>query len=65
MITKSQASQLTELLHLPEATVEDMASIDGVGLFLVIRSTRRDAECPDCGTRSRHLHANHRYNIED
>jgi transposase len=65
MITKSQASQLTELLHLPEATVEDMAIIDGVGLFLVIRSTRRDAECPDCGKRSRHLHANHRYNIED
>jgi transposase len=65
MITKSQASQLTELLHLPEATVEDMAIIDGVGLFLVIRSTRRDASCPAVGTRSRHLRANHRYNIED
>ena len=65
MITKSQASQLTELLRLPEATVEDMAIVDGVGLFFVIRSTRRDAECPHCGKRSRHLHANHRYNIED
>jgi transposase len=62
MITKSQASQLTELLRLPEATVEDMAIVDGVGLFFVIRSTRRDAECPHCGKRSRYLHANHRYN---
>jgi transposase len=65
MITKSQASQLTELLRLPEATVEDMAVVDGVGLFFVINSTRRDAECPHCGKRSRHLHANHRYSIED
>ena len=65
MITKSQASQLTELLRLPEATVEDMTVVDGVGLFFVITSTRRDAECPHCGKRSRHLHTNHRYNIED
>ncbi len=65
MITKSQASQLTELLRLPEATVEDMAVVDGFGLFFVISSTRRDAECPRCGKRSRHVHTNHRYNIED
>ncbi len=39
--------------------------IDGVGLFFVISPTRRDAECPRCGKRSRHLHENHRYNIED
>ena len=65
MITKSQASQLTELLRLPEATVEDMTAVDGLGLFFVIRSTRRDAECPRCGKRSRHVHTNHRYNIED
>jgi len=65
MITKSQASQLTDLLRLPEATVEDMTVIDGVGLFFVIGSTRRDAECPRCGKRSRHLHTNYRYTIED
>jgi len=65
MITKSQASQLTELLGLPEAEVDDMTVVDGVGLFLVVSSTRRDAACPDCGKRSRHLHTNHRYNIED
>jgi transposase len=65
MITKSQASQLTDLLRLPEATVEDMTVIDGVGLFFVIGSTRREAECPRCGKRSRHLHTNYRYNIED
>ena len=65
MITKSQASQLTELLRLAEAEVEDMTVIDGVGLFFVIGSTRREAECPRCGKRSRHLHENHRYNIED
>lgn len=65
MITKSQANQLTELLGLPEAEVDDMTVIDGVGLFLVISSTRRDAKCPRCGKRSRHLHENHRYNIED
>ena len=65
MITKSQASQLTELLGLPETSVEDMAVVDGFGLCFVIRSTRRDAECPRCGNRSRHLHENHRYNIED
>lgn len=35
MITKSQASQLTELLHLPESSIEDMAVIDEVGLFFV------------------------------
>ncbi|MGF1520561.1 MAG: transposase family protein, partial [Nodosilinea sp.] len=65
MITKSQASQLTELLGLPEAAVDDMTVVDGVGLFFVVSSTRRDAECPHCGKRSRHLHTNHRYNIED
>ena len=65
MITKSQASQLTELLGLPETEVDDMTVIDGVGLFLVVSSTRRDAECPRCGKCSRHLHMNHRYNIED
>ena len=65
MITKSQASQLTELLGLPAAEVDDMTVVDGVGLFFVVRSTRRDAECPRCGKRSRHLHTNHRYNIED
>ena len=65
MITKSQANQLTELLGLPEATVEDMTSVEGVGLFLVINSTQVDAVCPDCGKRSRHLHTNHWYNIED
>lgn len=65
MITKSQASQLTELLGLPETEVEDMTVIDGVGLFFVISSTQRDAECPRCGKRSRHLHMNHRYDIED
>jgi transposase len=65
MITKSQASQLTELLRLPEATVEDMTVVDGVGLLFVITSTRRDAECPRCGKRSRHVHTNYRYNIED
>jgi transposase len=42
-----------------------MTIIDGVGLFFVIRSTRRDAECPRCGKRSRHLHTNNGYNIED
>jgi transposase len=65
MITKSQASQLTELLGLPEAEVDDMAVVDGVGLIFVVSSTRRDAECPRCGKRSCHLHTNHRYNIED
>lgn len=65
MITKSQANQLTELLGLPDATVEDMTSVDGVGLFFVINSTRVDAVCPDCEKRSRHLHTNNWYNIED
>jgi transposase len=65
MITKSQASQLTVLLRLPETTVEDMAGVDGVGLVFVISSTRGDAECPHCGQRTRHVHTNHRYNIED
>jgi len=65
MITKSQASQLTELLGLPEVDVDDRTVVDGVGLFFVIRSARRDAECPHGGKRSRHLHTNHRYNIED
>jgi transposase len=65
MITKSQASQLTELLGLPEAIVKDMTVIDGVGLFFVIDSTRQEAECPRCGKRSAHLHTNYRYNIED
>ena len=65
MITKCQAQQLTELLGLPEATVEDMTSVDGVGLFFVINSTRVDAVCPDCEKRSRHLHTNNWYNIED
>jgi len=36
MITKSQASQLTELLGLPEAEVDDMTVVDGVGLFLAL-----------------------------
>lgn len=36
-----------------------------MGLFFVIGSTRRDAECPCCGKRSRHLHTNYRYTIED
>ena len=65
MLLQSQASQLTELLGLPEAKVEDMTIIDGVGVFFVIRSTRRDAECPRCGKRSRHLHTNNGYDIED
>lgn len=65
MITKSQASQLTELLGLPEAEVEDITVVEGVGLFFVVSSTRHDAKCPRCGKRSRHLHTNHRYNIED
>ena len=65
MITKSQSSQLTELLHLPEGRVEDMAVIDGVGLFFIIGSTRRDAECPWCGKRSRHVHTNYGYSVED
>jgi transposase len=65
MITKSQAYQLTEILGLPEAKVEDMISVEGVGLFFVINSTRVDAVCPDCGKRSGHLHMNHWYNIED
>ena len=65
MITKSQASQLTELLRLPEAEVDDMTVIEGIGLFFVIRSTRRDAECPRCGKRSRHLHTNNGYDIVD
>jgi len=65
MITKSQANQLTELLGLPEVEVDDMTVVDGVGLLFVVSSTRRDAACPHCGKRSRHLHTNHRYNIED
>lgn len=65
MITKSEAHQLTELLGLPEARVEDMTLVEGVGLFFVINSTRVDAVCPDCGKQSRHLHTNHWYNIED
>jgi len=65
MLLQSQASQLTELLGLPEAKVEDMTIIDGVGVFFVVRSTRRDAECPRCGKRSRHLHTNNGYDIED
>jgi transposase len=65
MITKSQASQLTELLGLAEADVDDMTVVDGVGLIFVVSSTRRDAECPHCGKRSGHLHTNHRYSIED
>jgi transposase len=65
MLLQSQARQLTELLGLPEAKVEDMTIVDGVGLFFVIRSTRQEAECPRCGKRSRHLHTNNGYDIED
>ena len=65
MITKFQANQLTELLGLPEAKVEDMSLVEGIGLFFIINSTRVDAVCPNCKQRSRHLHTNHWYNIED
>lgn len=42
-----------------------MAFIEGFGIVLVIRSTRREAECPRCGQFSRHVHQNHWYSIED
>lgn len=65
MITQSQANQFSELLGLVETEVEDMTFVEGVGIFLVICSTRREAVCPHCGQPSRHLHQNHWYSIED
>ncbi|NER08711.1 MAG: transposase family protein [Okeania sp. SIO3C4] len=55
---------LTELLGLPGIDVESYEVVEA-GLILDVEAHRTSAECPRCGTLSRHLHQNHWHLVRD
>lgn len=55
---------MTQLLNLTEVVVESSLQ-EGQTLFLSVSKKVKSSVCPDCGTKSKHLHQNQRYLVKD
>jgi transposase len=65
MIHKNDIKILTELLDLDDIKVISHRLHEGIGIISKTESKKLDANCPNCGTKSHHLHQNHRHIVKD
>ena len=65
MASNSELNLMTKLLNLPDLKVIDYRIIEGIGIILSLKNTKKEVVCPNCGKTTDLLHQNNFQTIRD